>query len=157
MSNVKDWLKRIVGSEGGYTVDNGGETKWGISKKSYPNLDIKNLTVEQAEAIYQKDFLSKLRTDMLEDGTAFQLLDFAVNSGVYGAIKCIQKEFGCHPDGIIGPDTLLAFHEYKEAPMMMKIIACRLEFMASLSVFDTYGRGWVNRMAHNLRFGVEDL
>ena len=48
--------------EGGYVndpIDKGGETKYGISKRSYPNLDIKNLTKEQAREIYYKDFWLK--------------------------------------------------------------------------------------------------
>ena len=49
----------VLENEGGYVndpADPGGETKYGISKRSYPALDIKNLTVEQATAIYLRDF-----------------------------------------------------------------------------------------------------
>jgi lysozyme family protein len=46
---------RLMGHEGGYTdnpKDPGGETNWGISKRSYPSVDIKNLTREQAGVLY---------------------------------------------------------------------------------------------------------
>ena len=52
-------FERLIGHEGGYTAgvgDPGGETKFGISKRSYPREDIKNLTLEQAKVIYRKDF-----------------------------------------------------------------------------------------------------
>src|SRR5688572_24264776 len=56
----------IQKNEGGYVSperakeigDTGGETKYGISKKSYPSVDIKNLTLDQAIAIYKRDFVS---------------------------------------------------------------------------------------------------
>ena len=56
MNNFDSAFTIILGSEGGYVNDprdSGGETKYGIAKKFYPNLDIKNLTVEQAKAIYK--------------------------------------------------------------------------------------------------------
>ncbi len=45
--------------EGGYVNDphdSGGETNFGISKRSYPDMDIKDLTREDAEEIYYRDF-----------------------------------------------------------------------------------------------------
>jgi lysozyme family protein len=47
--NEKVWQSAVdfvLAHEGGYanhTLDRGGETKFGISKHSYPNLDIPNL------------------------------------------------------------------------------------------------------------------
>ena len=56
-----------IGVEGGYVndpSDPGGETKFGVSKKSYPNLDIKNLTITQAKEIYYKDYWIVNQNDM---------------------------------------------------------------------------------------------
>lgn len=36
--------------------DPGGETKYGISKRAYPNLDIKNLTLSHALNLYYADY-----------------------------------------------------------------------------------------------------
>ena len=107
---IKKWLVRLVGSEGGYSNRNpkddpGGGTKWGISKRSYPDLDIKNLTVEQAGAIYLHDFIMYFVKANIHESVIFQLLDFAVNSGIAGAVKVIQREFGLKDDGVIGPKT----------------------------------------------------
>ena len=49
-----DVFDRLIGHEGEYSNDPndpGGETKWGISKRAYPNLDIKNLTRDGAKTI----------------------------------------------------------------------------------------------------------
>ena len=58
------FINRILGHEGGYVndpQDPGGETNWGISKRSYPGEDIKNLTLDQAAAIYRRDYWDMAR------------------------------------------------------------------------------------------------
>ncbi len=52
-------LEKVLAHENGYVNDPddpGGETKFGISKRSYANLNIKDLTREQAAEIYYRDF-----------------------------------------------------------------------------------------------------
>ena len=75
--------------EGGYVndpVDPGGETKYGISKKSYPDIDIKNLTKEQAKAIYYQDYWMESGCDSMPPKTAVAVFDSSVNVGV-GRVK----------------------------------------------------------------------
>lgn len=74
---IKKW-------EGGYVndpSDKGGETKFGISKKSYPNIDIKNLSIEQAKLIYQKDYWNKSGANKLDWPLSLVVFDTAVNMG----------------------------------------------------------------------------
>ena len=45
-------FENLIKIEGGYNYcrfDTGRATKFGISKKSYPNLDVRNLTIEEAK------------------------------------------------------------------------------------------------------------
>jgi lysozyme family protein len=77
-----DWL---MGAEGGYVndkLDRGGETKYGISKKSYPNVDIVNLTKEEAAEIYRKDYWIRSGADKENFPLAMALADTAVLHGV---------------------------------------------------------------------------
>lgn len=86
----------LIRREGGYVNsknDPGGETRWGISKRYYPHLDIKNLTVEQAKAIYRKDYWGKLGADKLPPHMREIAFDAAVNQGV-GATKNMLAEAG---------------------------------------------------------------
>ena len=86
----------LIRREGGYVNsknDPGGETRWGISKRYYPHLDIKNLTVEQAKAIYRKDYWGKLGADKLPAHMREIAFDAAVNQGV-GATKNMLAEAG---------------------------------------------------------------
>ncbi len=63
-------------------ADPGGETNMGISKRQYPQLDIKNLTLDQAAEIYPRDYSTPAGCDGLPDGAALAVFDTAVNIGV---------------------------------------------------------------------------
>lgn len=70
--------------EGGYVNhpdDPGGETNFGISKRAYPSFDIKNLTIEQAKAIYRRDYWEKMGCNALPWPMNLVVLDTAVNMG----------------------------------------------------------------------------
>ncbi|MDR2781648.1 MAG: hypothetical protein LBB21_04325 [Holosporaceae bacterium] len=106
--------------EGGYVNDKqdaGGETKYGISKRSYPHLDIKNLTQDQARQIYFADFWMKSKCeDIVDENVAIKLFDLAVHAGIPQAVKLIQRalratETQVVEDGIIGPATLAAINK----------------------------------------------
>lgn len=158
-TNAARWLQRLFDHEGGYVDDPndpGGRTKYGISANSYPDLDIKNLTLEAAAEIYRRDFLQPIRADEHEDGVAFQLFDFAVNSGPHQALKAIQHAVGVTVDGIIGPVTLAAIRRHTESDLIMLVLAERLEFMTGLPNWPHHGRGWARRIATNLRYGAKD-
>lgn len=101
----------VLEQEGGYTMDPndpGGETNFGISKKAYPDLDIKNLTVGQAQAIYKSDYWTPCRCANLPFAYAVAVFDMAVNQGIGTAIKVLQETFGVVADGVFGPETLAA-------------------------------------------------
>src|ERR1044072_8557468 len=93
----KSAVEIILAHEGGYSFDPrdpGGETNFGISKRQYPNLNIKDLTRERAKAIYFSDYWNKVRGDSLPFGVALVAFDYAVNAGVSTAIKALQRVSG---------------------------------------------------------------
>ncbi len=150
---------RLMGNEGGYVnnpADPGGETKWGISKRSYPNLDIANLTREQAKEIYRTDFWQRARMDEIDPAIAFQVFDAAVNHSIETAVRMMQRAAGVADDGHIGPVTIAAVRGKTVTDMLMLLTAERLEFWAKLTTFDTFGRGWTRRAAKDLRYAAED-
>ncbi len=150
---------RLLGHEGGYVNDPkdlGGETNWGISKRSYPTLDIKNLSREQAKAIYLKDFWTPLNGEQLYDGVAWQLFDMAVNSGIGAAIRTYQKAIGVVDDGHFGPHSLEVSKTISEPDQIMRFISERIKFMVKCKTWATHGAGWMNRMAANLYYGAAD-
>lgn len=71
--------------DGGYTddpTDPGGETRWGISKRAYPDIDIKSLTKEEAMLLYERDYWLKIGADKMDKRMAITCFDSAVNCGV---------------------------------------------------------------------------
>ena len=104
-------VERTLEHEGGLANnpnDRGGLTKYGISQRSYPDLDIESLTKDDARTIYKRDFWDKIQGDKLPNKTAFALFDFAVNSGPEEAVRRLQFALGpnLEIDGIMGPDTI---------------------------------------------------
>ena len=157
--NFDEAFDRLLGHEGGYVNDPndpGGETSWGISKRSYPDLDIKALTREQAKEIYLRDFWNRIHADELHDGVAYQTFDFAVNSGIETAIRKLQAALGVADDGYWGPITRAAAKAMSETDQIMRLNAQRLRFMARLSNWPHASRGWARRIAGNLDYGAED-
>jgi lysozyme family protein len=152
-------FNRLLGNEGSYSIDPldpGGETNWGISKRSYPNLIIKELTREDAYNIYFRDFWAKIDASKLADGISFQLFDFAVNSGMDTAIRYFQRALGVADDGYFGPISHAAMLRMTESDMIMRLNAERLDYMTRLKNWPSAGRGWARRIAQNLRYGSID-
>jgi len=150
---------RLIGNEGGYTAgegDPGGETNWGISKRSYPDVDIKALTRDQAKEIYRRDFWDRLHADQMAGGIAFQAFDFAVNSGIETAVRKLQSAVGVADDGHWGPISQAALDALQESDAIMRFTAERLNFWRTLSNWPRFGKGWAGRAAQDLRYGAED-
>jgi lysozyme family protein len=139
----------IIGHEGGLVDDPrdpGGLTKFGISKRSYPSEDIANLTLEQAKAIYLRDFWSPLKGDQLPPALALCLFDMAVNSGVAQAIRTLQRAIDVTVDGIMGPGTLGKALSLPAEILVAYYQAERVLFMSKLAEFPSFGRGWTRRV-----------
>jgi lysozyme family protein len=144
---------RLIGHEGGYVNDSrdpGGETKYGISRRSYPGEDIAGMTLERAKDIYLRDYWGPAGCDAVPHGIKFDLFDMAVNSGVQASIKCLQKACGEREDGILGPRTLQAVQSMPTSRIVGRFNGARLEFLAGLSTWPAFSRGWARRIAANL-------
>lgn len=105
----------LIDIEGGYVndpQDPGGETKFGISKRSYPLLEIKELTLPQALDIYKRDFwdlnqLSEVDDQLLAD----EIFEMSINTGARSAWQCVQRTINrcggaVYVDGRVGSKTL---------------------------------------------------
>lgn len=159
MKGFDQLIERVLSHEGGYVnhpKDPGGETNWGIAKRSYPDLNIRMLTRAQAIAIYKRDFWDRVQGDKLPPEFAFQAFDAAVNHGIGNAVRWMQRAAGVADDGIIGPVTLAAIKRTPASDLVLLFNAVRLEFYTMLSTWPTFGKGWTRRVAGNLRLAAED-
>ncbi len=104
-------------------------TKYGISAAAYPDLDIANLTREDASAIYRRDYFDAVGANNLPPALAVVAFDIAVNSGVGRLRQWLQE----------GPQDAVSLSER------------RLEHYISLNTWDVYGKGWSRRVFRTLK------
>ena len=169
--NFDTAFDRLIGHERGFSDDPNDPGNWtggalgfgklkgtnhGVSAASYPDLDIKGLSREDAKTIYRRDFWDKINGDRLHDGVAFQLFDFAVNSGIETAVRYLQRALGVADDGRWGPKSQAAADSTTESDTIMSLNAERLSYMTRLSNWPSASRGWARRIAGNLRYGAKD-
>lgn len=167
-ANWPNCFKLTIGSEGGYdrhTEDRGnwtsgqigvGElkgTKYGIAAMAYPNLDIKNLTIEDARDIYKRDYWPKVAGDQQPEGVDLVVWDIGVNSGPGRAIAIEAKALKSDIKTATGLAALARTLPDK-VPVIQQMCALRASFYRSLKTFGTFGKGWLARNAKMEANGV---
>ena len=156
-------FKLTIGHEGGYVDDpndRGGETKYGITKRQYPNIDIKNLTLKEAKEIYKRDYYDE-KYDNFSKDIAIELFDTGVNMGVYTAKKFLQEALNLlnrngknfddlEVDGIIGLKTLEAYKKVDPKKLLKVLNGLQLQRYMTIAINDKtqekFINGWLNRV-----------
>lgn len=124
--------------------DPGGLTKWGISQRAFPSIEIRTLTFEQAADLYRVFYWNKTRCDDLPEGVDLCVFDMAVNCGVSAACKALQRAVNAIPDGVLGPQTLSAVKAIPKATVIERIMHQRITHYLRLNKA-MYLHGWLNR------------
>ena len=86
-------VAKVLDHEGGYSKDPddaGGETKFGISKRAFPDTNILDLTKADAVKIYWEFYWKKYKISMLPEHLQGITFDMVVNKGGRG-VKILQK------------------------------------------------------------------
>lgn len=154
--------------DGGYTHDPddpGGETKWGVSKRSYPDVDIRALTREQAVTLYFRDYWlhtgrQKSNANRLPHPLNFAHFDCTVNLGNWKTAKdgtgvwhgranmILQRALGVEDDSYVGPLTLAAVEHCDPIAAAIAAVDLRDAYYATRGTWAAkYRRGWYNRTA----------
>jgi lysozyme family protein len=164
----------IFGAEGGFDdspADRGnwtsgkiGEgtlagTKFGISAAAYPSLDIRNLTIEAATAIYRVNYWNKISGDLLPWQIGLLAFDAAVNQGPGEAAKLLQQAADVDTDGVVGPVTISAIS--RKAAGGLPALICEMSArravryaMTGESDISTFGLGWMRRLEDMTRIAL---
>ena len=153
LTTFNNIIEVVLQHEGGYVNDPddmGGETKYGITKRFYPDVDIKNLTIEQATNIYRKDYWDKNRVETLPQELWHIFFDMCVNMGRGTAVKILQraangKGRGIDVDGGMGPATIKALKGVE----VERVRAYRVKYYADLVTrkpdLEKFYFGWFRR------------
>ena len=169
--NFTQAFKLVIGHEGGYQrqwSDRGNwttgkigrgkrnGTKYGISAMSYPHLDIKNLTLQDAQEIYLKDYWNKVIKTDTPDELKYILFDTAINSGRKRAVKILQQMAYAEQDGMYGTKTNRALKASVKSieqrggragvELNYAYGLLRCDYLTGISTFNKYGRGWIRRV-----------
>ncbi len=149
-----DAIKQVLIDEGGYSndpADPGGETNFGIDKRSHPDVDIKNLTVDQAIEIYYQEYWQKYRLDLLPALINKKMLNVGVNTGMKQAALFLQRAVGVLADGQIGPITRTAVANADVGTTLQSIRDQQRQFYINLAnakpSLAKFLNGWLKRAA----------
>ena len=158
-------VDRLIVIEGNGKVanspnDRGGLTRWGISQRSYPHLDIRNLTRDDAVQIYHRDFWTPIRGDKFDSiAVANVVFVYGVHSGPGTSAKRLQETLNglgkpLSVDGRIGPATLSAANS---VPPLVLVDAFKRNIQAHYDRIiaadptqEGFANGWRNRLKGGL-------
>jgi len=156
--NFDQAFHKLLGHEGGYVdhpSDPGGATNWGVTqsvaRQNGYTGHMRNFPVEQAKAIYKRQYWDAVRADELPPLIRYPVFDACVNSGAKQAVKWLQRAVGAGDDGVIGSQTLTMARAAQPDFVARRMIGERLQFMTDLKTWPVFGRGWSRRLAEMLQ------
>lgn len=153
--------------EGGYSDDPndpGGATKYGITQTTLDAVrgrdlvaglpaKVRDLTPDQAAAIYRTTDWAEIRGDELPETLAPLVLNVAVNMGEPEAVKLLQECLGfVNPDGIMGPATLGRVHVWRSFYLPTQTLAEEYAARVGVRYASLYAHeagfelGWLRRL-----------
>jgi lysozyme family protein len=144
----------VLKHEGGYVNDPddpGGETNYGISKRSFPKYDIKNLTEDDAKDIYKQHYWDVSKAQKLKDELRLDYFDMCVNMGQRTAVKCLQKATNNAPgtkiavDGRIGPNTIKESKRVSANRLRSFRVLYYAKLIMKKPTLEKYYYGWFKR------------
>lgn len=152
-------IAKVIEREGGDKLtkdpsDPGGTTKYGISQRANPNVDIENLTLEEAVSIYKEKYWDPSRAVDFPKQLMDMYFDMCVNFGQFKAVKIVQEAVNhkglskLKVDGRIGPKTIKAVQALeKDRLRAFRVMHYAKICMANKKLMKYY-YGWFRRSLH---------
>jgi len=154
--NFHDAIRVVLKSEGGSTLtddkfDPGGATRWGISSRAHPSVDVKALTRDDAVRLYKTHYWNAVSCSALPDCLSLPVFDCAVNQGVQTAGLLLQRALNragatIAEDGDVGPQTLAATLQTNPGDARAWFLSLRAHRYGQSGNFRRYGLGWMRRL-----------
>ena len=154
LMTFEEAVKIVLDHEGGYVNDPddpGGETNFGISKKAFPDLDIKNLTEEDAIKIYYDKYWKPSKVEMLPLRLWEIYFDMVVNMGRKRACEILQKacnhknKVGIKVDGRLGRNTASASKRLEPKRLQSFRVKYYADLVNRKPKLEKYWYGWYKR------------
>jgi len=159
LSNFPASLALVLKAEGGFVNhprDPGGMTNLGVTRnvwRDWVNRDVdeaemRSLTPELVTSLYKTRYWDAVKADDMPRGVDYALFDSAVNMGPSRAAKMLQAALEVKTDGVIGRATIAAATAADPVELLEAFSLGKEAFYQSLPTFATFGKGWLNRVAH---------
>ena len=153
MASFETSIRKTLIFEGGYadnSADHGGPTKFGIASESHPDLDIKNLTEEQAIQIYKEQYWKVYYSQINDQSVCDKLFDCGVLFGVGRAVKFLQSVLKVPVDGVFGPNTLAELNSSDPGKVLLDYKTDLVQHVIQIGANDPSQRqfvgGWLRRI-----------
>ena len=156
-----DALKFVLKQEGGYSnhpADKGGATNKGIIQSEYnryrrdKNLSVrsvKDIEDKEVNEIYETQYWDKIRAQYIKAPLGLVLFDTAVNFGVAGCIRRLQKALNVPVTGAWTQNISDVIHTCDAGKAALDICKMRMEWRNYVSQHDpsqkVFLNGWLNR------------
>ena len=159
----RDALPILLEMEGGYVNhprDPGGRTNLGVTQRVWEawtgrkasEKEMRRLTVHDVAPLYRQRYWETVGAPDLPAGVALSVFDFGVNAGPGRAVRYLQYAVGATPDGVFGPQTKArvrdTIEEQGEKELVRDYAEARRDYYRQLPTFNTFGKGWLRRVAH---------
>ena len=158
MANFNEAVKKTLIHEGGFVnnkFDSGGPTKYGVTQKDMPDVDISQITPEQAAAYYSEHYWKPLYAQIESQIVAEKIFDMGVLFGVGKAVKILQAVLQpafpeVTTDGQFGPTTLNAVNQAEENSLLQgyktALVAYTLRIVLAHPEDRDFVAGWGRRI-----------
>lgn len=156
IENRNLWLDTVFAREAGYVNDPddpGGPTNMGCTIATLGSWrgtevtaqDVKDLTKDEARAIFLARYWQAVRGDQLPSGIDLYVGDMAILQGPGAAARILQQVVHTEDDGFIGPKTIEACRKIAPLQILLDLHDARMEYLEGLPKWAKYGKGWSNR------------
>ncbi|HNP80149.1 MAG TPA: glycosyl hydrolase 108 family protein [Nitrospira sp.] len=160
MAEFEQAVQVVLSLEGGlsqHPADRGGVTKYGISQRSHPDLDIAALTEADAKALYRGEYWHPLFDRITDQAKASKIFDLCVNLGTTGGITLLQRAINqergvrghVDVDGRFGAQTLMAVNLMPVRQFLRAVRARQVRHYVNIVLEDAsqlaFLDGWINR------------
>lgn len=152
MSDINQSIRKTLVHEGGYVNnphDTGGATKYGITQKDMPGVDMHTITEDQAIAYYKEHYVKDGYTQINDQNVLDKLFDMGVLFGVKEAVILLQRVLHILEDGVFGPMSLNAINS--DGPSLLQdykteLVSHVMKVLAAHPGDKVFAHGWINRV-----------
>jgi lysozyme family protein len=141
--------------------DTGGETKYGIAQNKNPNINVRDLNLEEVMNVYYKEYWLKSSCDKIKFPVHIMHFDSCVNHGINRGNQFLQMAVKVRADGLVGNITLNAVSNIPSREIINSIHINRENFYRDIvkrrPSQQIFLKGWLRRITEVKEYCLSHL